>query len=137
MPRARTHLSAVAANKSPLLEIRYKIYEYAFISRSGSIAEYAGRDNDQHLGVKSEVLHDLLLTCRQIFNKGYDFYFAKDTFFFFFSSFSTYSDLLDFLEDRGSKGRKVITSLALDLEEFFEMIITIATSHLPFTISYL
>ena len=108
MPRTRTHLSAVTTNKSPPLalpgEIRNKIYEYALISRSGSIAEYARRDNDQGLGVKSEVSHDLLLTCRQIFNEGYDFCFAKNTFFF-----SRCSDLLDFLENLGPKGRKIIS----------------------------
>ena len=39
-----------------------------------------------------------------IFNEGYDFYFAKNTFFF-----SRCSDLLDFLGNLGPKGRKVIS----------------------------
>ena len=109
-------------------EFRNLIYEYALIDRGANVVEYACLD-DRYTRNPSDVSHDFLLTCRQIFKEGYNIYLAENTF-----CISRLIDLADFLDNRKRNGRKVITSLALNLNNFFEEEYKVVQSRLLSTI---
>jgi hypothetical protein len=95
-------------------ELRDEIYTYALVDPSGPIRDYKSAD-DQHRNTDSISSRALLSTCRQIRTEANVIYFGKNT--FFFSRFSHFDSIL---KDLGPEGRPVITSLALNLERFFE-----------------